>query len=285
VASGGDGSALPSRVLINGGGDDCQSLQYWRDHQHGGFGLIQQTGTGLATVNGTINITGSPSAGGHFVGGGVSTNALVLNGLITSNVQVSHREGFVRYSGGGFGYNSLLVTNTAQVGATDGISTVAVVQLGGSGNATLDLNGFDQALAGVMLGNIGANSAITGIINVGAKKTHVEWGPFDDQLGDWLRVPCHHRQRERLRRFRGSAAQHQRVGQRGGGRSHRHRHQGHGCGRRDENGHRDDGDYGGAKFSDTLTVGSGALSVGTAGAVGIGDRGFVILQFRRDFCA
>jgi len=99
-------------------------------------------------------------------------NVLVLNGVITSTVGLSQRDGFVRYGGSGTGYTSLTVTNNAQVGATDGISTAAAIILGGSGNATLDLNGFNQTLASVSVGN--AANAFAGTVNLGAEDAHFE---------------------------------------------------------------------------------------------------------------
>ena len=97
-----------------------------------------------------------------------ATNAVVLNGAITSTVQVTQRDGFVRYSGGGTGYTSLAVTGTALLGATNGIATSAGVNVGVSNFATLDLNGFNQTIASLTLGNFNANSPITGSLALGA---------------------------------------------------------------------------------------------------------------------
>jgi hypothetical protein len=108
-----------------------------------------------------------PPLGGHFVGGNSASNALVLNGPITSSVCLVQRDGFVRYGGGGTGYNSLQVSGTAQLGATNGIATTAVPQVGVSVNAVLDLNGFNQSLPAVQLGNSGAGSTLTGTIALG----------------------------------------------------------------------------------------------------------------------
>ena len=167
TASGGDNSLFATRVLVNGGVTIGNTFNLGNTTGTAGFGVIQQTGTGLATVSGPINITGAPTSGGHFVGGTVAANTLVLNGAINSSVVVTQREGFVRYGGGGTGYNALLITNTAQVGATNGISTATVLSLGGSGTGILDLNGFDQSLAGLIFGQ--AINANTGIVNLGAK--------------------------------------------------------------------------------------------------------------------
>lgn len=159
----------PTRLLVNGGVTTNSTVDIPTNVVSAvGFGLLQQTGTGLGTLSGPITINGGPSAGGHFVGGNAATNALVLNGLITSSVALSQRDGFVRYGGGGTGYTGLTVTNTAQVGATNGISTIASLTLGGSASATLDLNGFDQTLVNLTLGNEG--NAFTGTIALGARQ-------------------------------------------------------------------------------------------------------------------
>jgi autotransporter-associated beta strand protein len=47
------------------------------------------------------------------------------------------------------------------VGATNGIATTATVTIGTSGAAVLDLNGFDQSLAGIVNGGTPANAIIT----------------------------------------------------------------------------------------------------------------------------
>ncbi|MES2706349.1 MAG: autotransporter-associated beta strand repeat-containing protein [Verrucomicrobiota bacterium] len=163
-------SASTSRLVISGGVSNASSIAVTGALKGvAGFGALHYAGTGLATLSGSIQLDGSPSAGGHFVGGNAATNALVLNGPVSASdpsLVVSHRAGFIRYGGGGTGYNSLLVTDTALVGAADGISTTAKVQLGGSGNATLDLNGFDQRLASLTLGN---TSTFTGTVNLGAR--------------------------------------------------------------------------------------------------------------------
>lgn len=160
--SGGTGG---TRLLLNGGVTIGNAIHIGNVTGAAGTGVIQQTGTGLATVNGPIDITGSPSAGGNFQGGLLVTNALLLNGTITSSVGITQRDGFVRYSGGGTGYTSLGITNTAIVGATNGIATTAVLSLGNSGAATLDLNGFNQSLAGITkagsAATIGNSSTVT----------------------------------------------------------------------------------------------------------------------------
>lgn len=164
------GATNMTKLLVNGGVTASNNVTIpGGTFGVAGQGVLQQTGTGLATLTGNINITGGPTAGGLLVGGNAATNALVLTGVITSSVPLSQRDGVVRYSGGGAGYTDMVATGTVQVGAPDGISTVAKVHVGGSGNCTLDLNGFPQRLASVSLGNGGTNSPITGTIALGTQ--------------------------------------------------------------------------------------------------------------------
>jgi autotransporter-associated beta strand protein len=94
---------------------------------------------------------------------------LEIQGTINSPVPVIVRDGTVMFSGGGT-YADLTVTaGTAMVGASNGICTTAVVNLGTDAEATLDLNGFNQQLAGltrtsantVTVTNSGVSSVLT----------------------------------------------------------------------------------------------------------------------------
>ncbi len=164
------GATNATKLLVNGGVTAGNAININAAvFGVAGNGVLTQTGTGLATLNGAINITAAPTAGGHFVGGNSATNVLVLNGAITSTIQVTQRDGFVRYAGGGTGYNSFGITGTALLGATNGISTAAVTTVGLSApGSTLDLNGFDQALPSISMGNNGA-STNSGTIALGAR--------------------------------------------------------------------------------------------------------------------
>lgn len=155
-------TTLSNRVTINGGVTIPNAFVLQGGASPlAGQGLIQAVGTGQATVNGTIDIQGGAANGGHFVGGGATGNELVLNGVITalSPTIVSQRAGRVIYRGGGTGYTDMVATGTVLVGATDGLSTVATLNLGQSGAATLDLNGFDQTLAGINFGSTESGNA------------------------------------------------------------------------------------------------------------------------------
>ena len=136
-----------TRLIVNAGVTVPNAINIGVNTGAAGVGLLQPAGTGVGTFSGAINITNGTPAGGLFAG--TATADLHLSGVITSTVGLSQRLNTVIYSGGGTGYNALTVTGTARVGATNGIATSATVNLGGSGNANLDLNGFNQSLAGV----------------------------------------------------------------------------------------------------------------------------------------
>ena len=160
------------RLAINGGVTIANNISIsGTGLGFAGRGLVEQIGTGQATVNGTITIAAGTTVagGGHLLGGNAVGNELVLNGAITSGVQLSQRDGRVVYKGGGTGYSGLAVTGTAMPGVANGISTAAVMHMGLNGSGTLDLNGFDQSLAGVILGSSTAGSNNFGVVNLGVK--------------------------------------------------------------------------------------------------------------------
>lgn len=110
----------------------------------------------ISTVNGTINITGALTSGGHFGMNGLvvaptTTPILILNGAISSSVTVFQRNAIVVYGGGGTGYSTLQVNEgTARVKNTNGISTAATVNLNSNTTSgTLDLAGNNQSLVAV----------------------------------------------------------------------------------------------------------------------------------------
>jgi fibronectin-binding autotransporter adhesin len=171
LANGGSG-----RLRINGGVTIGYNINVGTGQAGAtGEGLIQQVGTGQATVNGTITLSGLSAAGGVFVGGSAVGNELVINGAINGpNLGLTQRDGRVIYKGGGTASNNgttslFAVTGTALVGATNGIPTGLTPVLGGSGNATLDLNGFDQTSAALQLGNSGSANNNSGTVQLGSK--------------------------------------------------------------------------------------------------------------------
>ncbi|MCX6996441.1 MAG: exo-alpha-sialidase [Kiritimatiellaeota bacterium] len=131
-----DGITITNNIMLNGAGGVT------------GRGLIENSGTGNATLSGgPITINGASGAGGHFASasGGSLT---ILNPINSSSVAVSQRTGTVIYGGGG-SYTNLSITGTAKLAANNGLATGAIVSLGSSGNATLDLAGYSLQLAGI----------------------------------------------------------------------------------------------------------------------------------------
>ncbi len=134
----------------------------------GNNGSIMTIGTATATVSGAVTINNYPLAGGHFDGSDTAAGSLILAGPITSSVAngVILRSGFFTLSGGG-SYPRLDVrADTSKLGASNGIATNAVVDLAGNGAATLDLNGFNQILAGLTFGTTATTAATTNAATV-----------------------------------------------------------------------------------------------------------------------
>ena len=125
-----------------------------------GRGLVEAgTAAGIATISGSIAINNSAAAGGHFAAPTANT-ILRVSGPITASVPVGARIGTVIFSGGGTGYTSLINNqDVTQIGAENGIATTAAVQIGASAAGILDLNGFNQSLAGIT--GTAANATIT----------------------------------------------------------------------------------------------------------------------------
>jgi fibronectin-binding autotransporter adhesin len=136
-----------------------------------GQGLIGHTGAGgVATLSGTITLSGLSGGGGVIMGSNTVGQELRLNGAINqvgTNIGLSQRDGRVIYAGGGDVTGNFNITSVALIGATNGMPTGLAPLLGGSASATLDLNGFDQTLPSLLLGNAGENFVAT--VNLGAK--------------------------------------------------------------------------------------------------------------------
>lgn len=148
----GSGVTYAHDIIMNAGG--------------GNFSGLVRTAAGSATIEGgTITINGNPGSGGHLAAEGGST--LFVKAPITYTPATGSfiwRNGTGVFSGGG-SYASMNVTGTIILGANNGLATNATVQLGVSGNATLDLAGFNQSLAGIAKGasaaTIGNSSSST----------------------------------------------------------------------------------------------------------------------------
>lgn len=127
-----------------------------------GHGLVKVANGNSATLSGTITINNLPNAGAHF-GGLTSTGTGILNitGAINSSVNVSQRSGTVVLSGGG-SYSSFdQVAGNLRIGANDGLSTSATLNISISSvpeNAAFDLAGRNQTLVGITKGSFASAS-------------------------------------------------------------------------------------------------------------------------------
>lgn len=167
-------------------------------------GVIQYEGAGTGRLaGGSVTVLGSPGSGGAFATTGGGT--LIVDGPVTAptGATVSMRVGTVVFAGGG-SYASMFVNEgTARLGRHDGLATNATVTVAASANATLDLAGFDQSLAGILKGpgaaTIGSSStlrdatltltgssayagAIVNAVGGGTRRTHLAVD------GGWLRL-------------------------------------------------------------------------------------------------
>lgn len=119
------------------------------------LGSITALGGSVSTINGNVTIqpslTGAPSRGGHLASTGAGSVLRLMGELNVAGGQsvITHRDGTVEYGGGSSTSYTLQVTNTARLAADNGIGSAVTVALGVSGNATLDLNGYDLQVEGV----------------------------------------------------------------------------------------------------------------------------------------
>ncbi|PAZ03729.1 MAG: hypothetical protein CAK88_13720 [Verrucomicrobiia bacterium AMD-G2] len=133
-----------------------------------GQGLLGHTGAGgVATITGTITFNGMPGAGGAILGSTTVGQELRIEGPINGTAgALSHRDGRVIYVGGGAISGSANHTGVAIIGANNGYPQGLSPLLGASGNASFDLNGFNQAIAGLTFGFTA--QAHRGTLSVGA---------------------------------------------------------------------------------------------------------------------
>ncbi|MBU6308164.1 MAG: autotransporter-associated beta strand repeat-containing protein [Planctomycetes bacterium] len=133
-----------------------------------GVGAVQAAiSSGTATVTGPITISGSVQAGGHFSASSGGTleiaGPIAHTAALPADRFVTVRDGIVVLSGSGSSYDELRLTaGTVRLGRANVIPIGATMRIGDTGNgnttAILDLNGFDQQLAGVTNNLTGATS-------------------------------------------------------------------------------------------------------------------------------
>jgi autotransporter-associated beta strand protein len=143
------GVNISNSLTINGGGATGQGVVW------------VPTSNANATYSGNVAVNGAANSGGDFATNG---GTLTVSGVITSSgPAVSVRTGTVLFTNTGSSYTSMTVNaGTVKVGAINALATGANVDLGASGAATLDLNGFNQQLAGVSKNANGATVTNSG---------------------------------------------------------------------------------------------------------------------------
>ena len=141
--------------------------------------------TGSATVSGTVTVYNSPVGGGLFGTGGAT---LYVTGPVNAAAGqiVSVRLGNVVLSGGGTYDYFFASGGTTSLGAANGLSTGAIIDVAGAATgAILDLAGYNQTAAGLMKNN--ANTATvtntsltlsTLTLNVAASDGGIHTGDF-----------------------------------------------------------------------------------------------------------
>lgn len=151
------------RVYIDGGVTISNALVMNTNSPSTGAGTLQYTPTtsGTAEWSGPITINSTNITGGHFVGA-PDPDVLVLSGIITSSVQVTVRQLNVRFSNASSSFTSLLYqAGTLSIGCNDGLPTNVSVFINISGNATFDLNGYDQTVQSIARSSASYTSELT----------------------------------------------------------------------------------------------------------------------------
>src|SRR3954469_2967898 len=168
------GSANGLRLTLDSGISISNPITLNTVRAVAGNAALRVNGNVTGTFSGpiTVNSTGFATSGGHFGGAAEPafnptgnflniTNTISSNlGLTAKNVttnagRLQVRSGQVRLSGGGNYLGMELRAGAIQLGATNGMSTSAYLDIGGNseGNpqnyAVLDLNGFNQSLVGL----------------------------------------------------------------------------------------------------------------------------------------
>ena len=162
------GTSVNTRIIFTANMTLANPITMNTSNSGGGAnGSILTNGAFDVTLTGPITINGVATSGGHWAGS-TGTNYLNITGAVTDTLPANFvaggagngiviRSGNTRMSGGGSAFR---IDNRAGIladGANNGIPTNAVLNLGGNGNGTLDLAGFNQALAAVS-NLIGANT-------------------------------------------------------------------------------------------------------------------------------
>ena len=166
-------STNSSQILLAPGVSISNNITIAKGYPHpvngvGNFGVIQQTATGGDThVFGTVTIQANNLNDGLFMGPSeLSGEYLNVHGAVNTSgtantiVQIGGR---VKYYGGG-NYPNIALNGWAQLGANNGLSQSAVIQIADTANGTLDLGGFDQTAVALSASSVN----LADVLNSGA---------------------------------------------------------------------------------------------------------------------
>ena len=153
-----------TRLVINDGITVGNNITINSGTPGAGHGLIENSGTGNAVLSGgTITVTAATADGGLFRS--VSTGTLTIADPIIASVAVGCRNGTVIFGGGGSYSTFIISQGTGRLGADNGLSTSAKLDLGNAVSAStiaiFDLAGYHQTLVGITR-NEPTSSAIIG---------------------------------------------------------------------------------------------------------------------------
>ena len=149
-------------------------------------GAITAVGGVTSTINGTVtilpNLTGASNRGGVLASDATPGSVLRLMGELNvggGNTGINQRDGVVEYGGGSSTSYNLTITGTARLAATNGMGSGVNVVLGGSGAATLDLNGYSTSVEAVT-----RNANTVSVTNNGASDATLTVSPTQDRSYD-----------------------------------------------------------------------------------------------------
>jgi autotransporter-associated beta strand protein len=160
--------------------NDVDSKYTWTGDYKGAITAINGT---TSTINGDVTflplLAGASSRGGDLASDATAGSVLRLMGELNvggGRTGIGQRDGVVEYGGGASTSYNLSVTNTARLVANNGIGSGVTVVLGGSGNATLDLNGFSASVESVI-----RNASTTWVENNGTSDSTLTVTPTADR--------------------------------------------------------------------------------------------------------
>ncbi|MDB5048990.1 MAG: hypothetical protein JWO30_2061, partial [Fibrobacteres bacterium] len=160
LGSGGATMSGTGKIVVASGITAANALTFNNCDPGTGRGALEGPGSGTGTWGGTITVNSACASGGHLVGGG---GRLTVTGAINSaSLAVVARDMNLTLSGGG-SYPFLSTgTSAITIGAANGIATNAVVDVGTSGGvSSVDLNGFNQTIAGLKRSNGASTATVT----------------------------------------------------------------------------------------------------------------------------